>query len=76
MEKPTYFRRCHLCNTISCLTNANKVDRCEHCEKPFAKFHYFDDRFSPVQGDRNLRPAFLNGEYVPIQGLTVYWESF
>jgi hypothetical protein len=75
MEKPIYFRRCHICGETNTDQN-HTIDQCEKCGKPFAKFHYFDDRVSPVQSDITLRPPFLVGEYIPIQGLTVYWETF
>jgi len=76
MEKPNYFRRCHVCGQTTHIESKNFIERCAHCEKPWAKFQYFDDRFTPTQSDRTLRPPPLDGEWVPIQGLTVYWESF
>lgn len=75
MEKPTYFRRCHICGEINS-RDQHYIEHCEKCGKPFARFHYFDDRYSPVQSDFTLRPPYLAGEYIPIQGLTVYWEAF
>jgi hypothetical protein len=75
MEKPTYFRRCHVCGVTN-TEDSHGIDHCMNCGKPFARFQYFDDRLSPVQSDLTLRPPFLAGEYIPIHGLTVYWESF
>lgn len=75
MEKPLYFRRCHVCGQTNS-EHGHNIDHCSYCGKPFAKFHYFDDRTAPVQSDFTLRPPYLAGEYIPIQGLTVYWESF
>ena len=75
MSKPTYFRRCHICGAMNESEHA-KVERCDHCNKGLAPFYYFDDRFTAVQGDLSLRPPLLQSEYFPIQGLTVYWESF
>lgn len=76
MEKPTYFRRCHVCGALNHVTDDYHVERCENCAKPIAKFHYFDDRFSPVLSDRTLRPVPLTSEFPPLQGLSVYWEGF
>lgn len=76
MEKPCYFRRCHLCGTVCLKPNHEHIPHCEHCGKAWAKFQYFDDRFSPIESDRTLRPPPLEGEWIAIKGLTVYWESF
>jgi hypothetical protein len=76
MERPIYFRRCHVCGALNHVTDNNHVERCELCDKPMAKFHFFDDRFTPTGSDRTLRAPPLEGEYSPIKGLTVYWESF
>ena len=76
MEKPNYFRRCHMCGAVCQHEDHGNLDRCDTCGKPWAKFRYFDDRFTPVQSDRTLRPPQLNGEWEPINGLTVYWEAF
>jgi predicted nucleic acid-binding Zn-ribbon protein len=76
MDKPMYFRRCHLCGAVCYRDEHNHIQECEHCGKAWAKFHYFDDRLTPIQSDRTLRPAPHEGEWIAIQGLTVYWESF
>ena len=74
-EKPFYFRRCHVCGGVTACEGKHHVEHCEHCGKPLARFQYYDDRFTPTQSDRNLRPSYLPGEFTPIQGLTVYWEA-
>jgi hypothetical protein len=52
------------------------MEKCSGCGKAWARFRYFDDRFTPILSDRLLRPQPLHGEWEPINGLTVYWESF
>ena len=76
MEKPTYFRRCHICGELSHRNGHEHIERCDHCGKPMARFHYFDDRLTPIMSDRALRSPDLPGEFSPLFGLTVYWESF
>jgi hypothetical protein len=76
MEKPIYFRRCHVCATLNHLEDSSYIERCAQCAKPIARFHFFDDRFTPIQSDRTLRTPPLEGEYPPLQGLSVYWETF
>lgn len=76
MEKPAYFRRCHICGALGTLDDGAHIKECQVCGKAWAKFQYFDDRFTPIQSDRTLRPPPLTGEWQPIKGLTVYWESF
>ena len=76
MEKPMYFRRCHVCGALNHTAVHHHVERCEHCTKPMSQFHYFDDRLSPILSDRGIRPAPLDGEIQPLKGLTVYWEGF
>ncbi len=76
MDKPLYFRRCHVCGAVNHIEEEVHIERCDHCAKPISKFHFFDDRFTPIQSDRTLRALPLDGEYVPIQGLSVYWEAF
>lgn len=75
MEKPLHFRRCHLCGSLV-KEEQGKVEKCVTCERSLAPFYYFDDRFTAIQGDNTLRPGSIEGEYAPILGLTVYWESF
>lgn len=73
--KFTYFRRCHICGGLSADAQDDHVGRCDQCGKAFAKFHYFDDRYSPVQSDAHLRPLFAAGEFEPVKGLTVHWTN-
>jgi len=75
MSKAMHFRRCHVCGRLN-ERQSTKVEKCNFCGKSLAPFYYFDDRFVAVQGDMTLRPPMLEDEYCPIQGLTVYWESF
>jgi hypothetical protein len=70
--KTSAFRRCHVCGTI-CEAPA-QVLKCESCGKPFAPFYYFNDQFTPIANEGNLRPMDLTGEWRPIQGLTAYWS--
>ena len=70
-----YFRRCHICGAL-CETKDDHVHRCHQCDKPFAKFQYYDDRFTAVYADSAERPHYKDSEYIPIQGLTVHWEPF
>lgn len=76
MEKPNYFRRCHVCGAVCQKEGHGKIERCNSCNKHFARFQYFDDRFTLIYSDRTIRPLQVTGEWIPIQGLTVYWESF
>ncbi len=76
MDKPLYFRRCHVCGALNHTADSAQIERCDDCSKPISKFHFFDDRYTPIQSDRTLRPPMLEGEYPPIQGLSVYWETF
>ena len=76
MEKPNYFRRCHMCGAVSEIENDCHIQCCENCGKPWARFRYFDDRLTPTQSDKALRTPLNEGEWIPINGLTVYWESF
>ena len=71
----TYFRRCHICYELTEGPEDDEVQRCKHCGKAFAKFQYFDDRYSPVQSDSHLRPVFADGEFEPVKGLTVHWTN-
>jgi ribosomal protein L37AE/L43A len=71
----TYFRRCHVCERVTGRSAHEHIERCEHCQKPFAKFSYFDDRYSPVATDNHLRPVFADGEFEPVRGLTVHWSG-
>jgi len=74
-RRSIHFRRCHVCGTVnSC--EAEPVINCSDCGKSLAPFYYFDERFIIVASDLNIRSPLLDNEYSPIQGLTVYWESF
>lgn len=75
MDKPTHYRLCHRCGYL----NAHKetpVLYCAECNKSLSPFYYFDDRFTKVMSETEVRAPRLDGEYSPIQGLTVYWENF
>jgi len=76
MEKPKYFRRCHVCGTVCLSDEHDHIENCTKCGKGWAKFLYFDDRLTPITSDRTLRAPPLDGQWIPIQGLTVYWEAF
>jgi hypothetical protein len=67
------FRRCHLCGFV-CEEPA-AVKRCGECGKPFAPFYYFNDEFTPVLTEGELRPPNLDGQWRPIHGLTAYWQT-
>lgn len=75
MEIPTHYRLCHLCGTLNA-QNKTPVLYCGGCCKSLSPFYYFDDRFTKIQGENELRAPRTEGEYNPIQGLTVYWENF
>ena len=75
MEHPAHYRRCHHCGYLNVKKDVPST-HCSDCHKSLAPFYYFDDRFTIVNGDATLRPPRLEGEYNPIQGLTVYWENF
>lgn len=70
-----YFRRCHICGSLN-ETKDEHVQRCTHCNKPFAKFQYYDDKYTPIFSDCQPLPEYREGEYIPIRGLTVYWGNF
>jgi hypothetical protein len=74
MEQPAHYRRCHICGHLN-VQHAEPVLRCGQCTKNLAPFYYFDERFTVVPAEGMLRPPRLEGEYSPIQGLTVYWEN-
>ncbi|MBK9039960.1 MAG: hypothetical protein IPL83_12490 [Bdellovibrionales bacterium] len=75
MQKPTHFRRCHVCGNLNQMQE-RRVECCSHCGKHLCQFFYFDDRLVVTPQDCGLRPRQLAGECLPIQGLTVYWEGF
>lgn len=75
MEKPIHFRRCHMCGTVN-VRESTRVERCRDCGRSLAPFYYYDERFMAVASDKTLRPPLAENEYSPIQGLTVYWESY
>lgn len=74
MENEKYFRRCHMCDHVN-EVSGDKLEYCECCGKSFAPFFYFDDRYTSVLSDLSMRPPLIQGEYTPIQGLTVYWPA-
>jgi hypothetical protein len=67
------FRRCHVCGSVG---NSPKkcVAKCSRCGKPFAPFYYFNDEFTPIVSEGELRPPDLEGQWRPIHGLTAYWQ--
>jgi hypothetical protein len=67
------YRRCHLCGSVC--EEPKNVRRCSDCGKPFAPFYYFNDEFTPVLTEGELRPPLLDGQWRPIHGLTAYWQS-
>ena len=66
------YRRCHVCDYV-CDAPQN-IRRCLGCKKPFAPFYYFNDEFTPVLTEGELRPPELEGQWRPIHGLTAYWQ--
>lgn len=74
-KTPRYFRRCHLCGSLT-ESGDDHVERCACCHTAFARFQYFDDKYTPTVGDNVLRPVYTRAEFEPLQGLTVYWEPF
>ena len=75
MDKPVHVRRCHVCGGVN-EVEEGKVEKCSHCHRSLAPFYYFDDRLSLVASDSEVRQELPPQEYIPIQGLTVYWETF
>lgn len=67
------YRRCHICGALC--EGAMQVKSCTACGKPFAPFYYFNDKFTPVQGEGSLRPPHIEGQWRPLQGLTAYWQA-
>lgn len=76
MAKSSYFRRCHVCGEMNHIDEIHHIEKCHTCGKSMARFVFFDDRLTPILSDRTLRPAPLINTYIPVQGLTVYWEAF
>ena len=70
-----HFSRCHHCGHVTKKEGA-RVEHCDHCSKPIARFYYFNERFTAVLSEHTLRPPKLQNEYTPIYGLTAYWENF
>lgn len=75
MEKPTHYRRCHVCGYLN-VVQQYPVAKCEDCGKSLAPFFYFDDRSVSILDENRLSQPLEKGQYMPIQGITVYWESF
>jgi hypothetical protein len=73
--KKELLRRCHVCGGVTTLRQCSHVDRCEGCGKHFARFFYFNDEFTPTQGEGTLRPPLTNAEFRPIVGLTAFWDG-
>ena len=78
MEKPIFFRRCHVCGSTN-QSLGERVYTCQHCGQSFIPFFYFDERFTPVMDEAILRSSNTsdknNYKYTPIQGLTAYWDT-
>lgn len=74
-DENVYIRRCHVCDHVM-EAEERSILECAKCGKHFAPFFYFDDRLSPILGDNTLKAPLLEGEYRPIEGLTVYWQNF
>lgn len=72
--RPVHFRKCHVCSHLN--EASSPILRCSGCNKALSPFFYFDEKAIRPASDLQLRPLPLKGEYSPIQGLTVYWESF
>jgi hypothetical protein len=66
------YRRCHVCGSVC--QSSSQVRKCGTCSKPFAPFYYFNDEFTPVLTEGELRPPTLEGQWRPIHGLTAYWQ--
>lgn len=66
----TYFRRCHICSTVT--EQDKRVEQCQRCKKFLAPFYYFDDRKSFISSENQQK--IKEGEIRPLMGLTVYWS--
>ena len=75
MEKPIHYRRCHVCGGMNQITKG-KVMGCSHCGRSLAPFYYFDDTYTQVLSENQVRLEEAEHEYRPIYGLTVYWDSY
>ncbi len=75
MDKPVHIRRCHICDGVTEI-NEGRVSDCNHCGQSLAPFYYFDDAFTKAPSENQAREAAPDGEYQPIFGLTVYWDSY
>lgn len=73
MADNVHFRKCHVCGSIS-EKSEEPVKKCSKCEKSLAPFFYFDDHTKVTLSDMHLRPPLLDGEFLPIHGLTVVWD--
>ncbi|MEO0335085.1 MAG: hypothetical protein AAF202_01735 [Pseudomonadota bacterium] len=75
MADQTHYRKCHVCGSVN-EQEKEPVQKCHHCGKSLAPFFYFDDKYKVILSDMHRRPPVIIGEYLPIHGLTAYWESF
>ena len=75
MDKPVHIRRCHICGGINEVEDG-RVSTCCHCKRNLAPFYYFDDMFTEAPSEDGVRLKFPDGEYQPIYGLTVFWDSY
>lgn len=70
---PVHIRRCHICGGVT-ESKLDRVSHCQHCGKSLAPFYYFDDTKLMVSSDK-IESQIVVGEYRPVYGLTVFWES-
>ena len=75
MKKPVHIRRCHVCGGVTEIEQG-RVSRCQHCNQSLAPFYYFDEMYMEIPAENELRSYPPDGEYFPIYGLTVYWDSY
>ena len=73
MNKAVHIRRCHVCDGVTEIEKG-QVSRCIHCNHSLAPFYYFDDKYMEIPAENTLRIKTPDGEYVPIYGLTAYWD--
>ena len=75
MDKPIFFRRCHLCGAIN-QSAVERVQLCQPCGHILTPFFYFDERELPVMHEAQVRQkTSYDNQYAPIHGLTAYWDD-
>ena len=76
MKEGNYYRRCHKCDgVIEAIKSEEHISLCLHCSFPLAPFCYFDEKFTPVFSENSLRPVLSSEEYMPLYGLSAFWDS-